>query len=149
MPKDELEQAKKIMGLDSYEQEFEVSFSANISGSYYGAYVQKAYDEGRITQIEEDVNLETEVYADIGINDMTSLWYVQRNKHEYRFIEYEEFNGEGLQYLADLLHRKQYNITRVVMPHDIKVRDLSLGVSRLQILNELGIKDIDLSLIHI
>ena len=145
VPNDELEQAKKIMGLDSYEQEFEVSFSANISGSYYGAYVQKAYDEGRIAQIDEDVDLETEVYADIGINDMTSLWYVQRNRHEYRFLEYEEYSGEGLQYLADLLHKKQYNITRVVMPHDIKVRDLSLGVSRFQILSELGINNIDIA----
>ena len=52
--------------------------------------------------------LETEVCLDLGINDMTSLWFCQRSQHEYRFIDYEEFNGEGLQYLADFLEKKNY-----------------------------------------
>ena len=91
--------------------------------------MQKAYDEGRIGKVEEDVDLEVEVYVDLGINDATSLWFVQRHKHEYRFIEYVEYQGEGLQYLADLLEKKSYMYSRIIVPHDVRVRDLGLVVS--------------------
>ena len=145
VPKEELESAKQQMGQDAYDQEFECSFEANITGSYYGGYVQKAYDEGRIGKVEEDVDLEVEVYVDLGINDATSLWFVQRHKHEYRFIEYVEYQGEGLQYLADLLEKKSYMYSRIIVPHDVRVRDLGLGVSRLQILQELGVTNLEIA----
>lgn len=145
VPQDELDQAKKIMGLDAYEQEFEVSFSANISGSYWGKLMQKAYDEGRIGNHTEDFDLETEVYLDLGMNDMTSIWFVQRHKHEYRFIDYAEFSGEGLQYLAQFLEERGYNYSRIIVPHDIKVRELGTGVSRLEILQGLGVGNIEIA----
>ena len=145
VPNEELESAKQQMGQDAYDQEFECSFEANITGSYYGGYVQKAYDEGRICKLEEDLDLETEVYIDLGINDATSIWFVQRNKHEYRFIDFVEYQGEGLQHLADLLDKKSYNYSRIIVPHDVRVRDLSLGVSRFQILQELGLTNLEIA----
>ena len=145
VPLDELDQAKKIMGEDAYEQEFECSFNANISGSYYGKLMQKAFEEGRIGKVEEDVDLETEVYLDLGMNDNTSMWFVQRHKHEYRFIDYEEFNGEGLQYLADFLERKGYVYSRIIVPHDIRVKELGTGVSRFEILSGLGVGNIEIA----
>ena len=59
VPQDELEQAKNTMGMDNFNSEFECSFESNLSGSYYGSYVQKAYDEGRIGKIDEDLDLKT------------------------------------------------------------------------------------------
>ena len=145
VPKEELEQAKNTMGEESYQSEFECSFEQHTSGSYFGNYMQKAYDEGRITKIDEDVDLKTEVYVDLGINDSTSLWFCQRHKHEYRFLEYIEYNGEALNYLAELLEKKAYDYSRIIVPHDVRVRDLSLGVSRLQILQELGVNDLEVA----
>ena len=145
VPEEELVQAKNTMGEDSYNSEFEVSFEANITGSYLGAYVQKAYDEGRICKVEENLELETEVYVDLGINDATALWFVQRHKHEYRFLEYCEYTGEGLAYLAKLLEEKGYNYSRIIVPHDVRVRDLSVGVSRFQILQELGVTNLEIA----
>tara|TARA_B110000483_G_scaffold236099_1_gene308666 strand:+ start:1447 stop:2748 length:1302 start_codon:yes stop_codon:yes gene_type:complete len=145
VPIEELEQAKNTMGFDNYMSEFEVSFESNLTGSYYGNYMQKAYDEGRIGVVEEDLDLKTEVYIDLGINDATSLWFAQRHQHEIRFIDYLEYQGEGLQYLADILEKKSYDYSRIILPHDVRVRDLSLGVSRLQILHELGVKDTEIA----
>ena len=45
--------------------------------------MEKAYNENRICEIPEDPDLDTEVYLDLGMNDMTSLWFCQRLKHEY------------------------------------------------------------------
>lgn len=145
VPEAELEQAKKIMGEDAYEQEFECSFNANISGSFYGKLMQKAYDEGRIGKVDEDLDLETEVYLDLGMNDNTAMWFVQRHKHEYRFIDYAEFNGEGLQYLADFLEKRGYVYSRIVVPHDIRVKELGTGVSRLEIMQSLGVGNIEIA----
>ena len=145
VPEDELKQARDIMGDDAYDQEFECSFTANISGSYYGKLMEKAYNEKRITNVPEEENLETEVYLDLGINDMTSLWFCQRSLHEYRFIDYEEFNGEGLQYLADFLEKKNYIYSRLIVPHDIKVREMGTGVSRLEILQKLHQGNIEIA----
>ncbi len=145
VPESELEQAKKIMGEDAYEQEFECSFNANISGSFYGKLMQKAYDEGRIGKVDEDLDLETEVYLDLGMNDNTAMWFVQRHKHEYRFIDYAEFNGEGLQYLADFLEKRGYVYSRIVVPHDIRVKELGTGVSRLEIMQSLGVGNIEIA----
>ena len=107
--------------------------------------MQKAFEEGRIGKVEEDVDLETEVYLDLGMNDNTSMWFVQRHKHEYRFIDYEEFNGEGLQYLADFLERKGYVYSRIIVPHDIRVKELGTGVSRFEILSGLGVGNIEIA----
>ena len=40
--KEELEEARLTMPEDQYEQEFECSFQAAVSGSYYGKQIQKA-----------------------------------------------------------------------------------------------------------
>ena len=37
------------MSPDLFEQEFECSFQAAITGAYYGALIEKAEQEGRIT----------------------------------------------------------------------------------------------------
>lgn len=145
VPQDELDQAREIMGDDSFSQEFLCSFTANISGSYFGKLMEKAYNESRICEVPEVPELETEVYMDLGMNDMTSLWFVQRMQHEYRFIDYEEFSGEGLQYLADFLEKKGYNYSRLIVPHDIKVREMGTGVSRLEILQKLHHGNIEIA----
>lgn len=145
VPKDELDQAREIMGESAYAQEFLCDFNADIEGSYFGKLMEKAYNENRICEIPEDPDLDTEVYLDLGMNDMTSLWFCQRLKHEYRFIDYEEFSGEGLQYLADFLERKGYKYSRLIVPHDIRVRELGTGVSRLEILQKLHHGNIDIA----
>jgi hypothetical protein len=45
---DELEQARKSMTQDEYDQEFMCSFNASIKGAYYAKELSKARVEGRI-----------------------------------------------------------------------------------------------------
>ena len=59
IPDYELE-ARLTMPEDQYEQEFECSFQAAVSGAYYGKQIQKAEKENRITDVEYDPSVDVE-----------------------------------------------------------------------------------------
>ena len=80
----------EMMSDDLYDQEFECSFQAAITGSYYGALIEKLESDKRITDNLYDENLDTETWWDLGLNDSTAIWFVQRYKGEIRLIDYYE-----------------------------------------------------------
>jgi len=51
VPPAELEDARKIMTEDEYEQEYECSWSAAIQGAIYGKHISEAEKEGRVRHI--------------------------------------------------------------------------------------------------
>jgi phage terminase large subunit len=129
-----------MMSEDLYDQEFECSFQAAITGSYYGAIIEDLEKNNRITDVPYDPNLDTETWWDLGLKDSTAIWFVQKHNDEIRVIDYEESSGEGLDFYADLLESKPYKYDRHIAPHDIKVRELgAFGKSRLESALELGI----------
>ena len=139
---EELEAAKAVMSTDLYEQEFEVSFNAAITGSYYGTIIEDLEKENRIGDVPYDDNLDVETWWDLGLNDSTSIWFVQKYKGEIRLIDYYENSGFGLDHYADVLKNKPYSedYSKHIAPHDIKVRELgNFGKSRLDSALELGI----------
>ena len=139
---EELKAAQDVMSKDLYEQEFECSFQAAITGSYYGTIIEDLTKEGRIGDVPYDDNLDVETWWDIGLNDSTSIWFVQRHKGEIRLIDYYENSGFGLDHYVDVLNNKPYSedYSTHVAPHDIKVREIgNFGKSRLESALELGI----------
>jgi hypothetical protein len=128
------------MSKDLYEQEFECSFQAAITGSYYGKIIEELEQNKRITEVPYDDNLKTETWWDLGLKDSTAIWFVQRLQSQLRVIDYYENSGEGLDFYADVLDSKPYKYDRHIAPHDIKVRELgAYGKSRLETALELGI----------
>jgi hypothetical protein len=79
-------------------------------------------------------------YWDLGIDDSMSIWFTQLVGREIRFIDYLESSGEGLQYYARELDKKGYLYDKHYAPHDIAVRELGTGVSRLESAKSMGIK---------
>ena len=136
---EELEEARLTMPSDQYEQEFECSFQAAVSGAYYGKQIQKAERENRICSIDIDSNVDIETWWDLGIGDSTSIWFAQRIGEEIRLIDYYETNGESLAHYAGVLRDKGYNYSRHIAPHDITTRELGTGKSRLEVAYELGL----------
>ena len=136
----ELSAAKRVMSKDLYEQEFQCSFQAAITGSYYGKIIEELEQNKRITEVPYDDNLKTETWWDLGLKDSTAIWFVQRLQSQLRVIDYYENSGEGLDFYADVLDSKPYKYDRHIAPHDIKVRELgAYGKSRLETALELGI----------
>ena len=137
---DELNAAKAVMSSDLYDQEFECSFQAAITGSYFGSIIENLEKQSRICDVPYDDNLDVETWWDLGLNDSTSIWFAQRYKGEIRLIDYYENSGYGLDHYSDIIDHRGYDYSKHIAPHDIKVRELgNMGKSRLESALELGI----------
>ena len=140
LDEEELRSARQMMSEDLYDQEFECSFQAAITGSYYGAIIERLEKENKITDDLYDESLDVETWWDLGMNDQTVIWFVQRYRNEIRLIDYYEAAGEGLDHYANVIDAKPYEYSKHIAPHDIKVRELgAYGKSRLESALELGI----------
>ena len=139
IPNEELKHAASIMTDEQFNQEFECSFTAAVSGAYYGKLITKADNEKRIGTVECDDNAGVETWWDLGIGDSTAIWFAQRVGSEIHIIDYYENSGESLAHYADVLLEKDYAYERHIAPHDIQARELGTGKSRLEVANELGI----------
>ena len=142
---DELIEAKRTMGEDRYEQEFECSFEAAIQGAYYAAEMKEAMDAGRICAVPYDKSLSVVTAWDLGIGDSTAIWFAQYAGREIRIIDYYENSGVGLDHYAKVLADKGYHYTRHVLPHDARVKELGSGKSRIETLANLGISDVQIA----
>jgi len=139
VPDEELKDAQSIMTEEQYNQEFECSFTAAVSGSYFGKLVTKADNEKRIGSIPVEEHVGVETWWDLGIGDSTAIWFAQRVGEEVHLIDYYENSGESLAHYAEVLEDKNYNYERHIAPHDIQARELGTGKSRLEVANDLGI----------
>jgi phage terminase large subunit len=138
LPKAELEAARKEMGDDKYFQEFECSFSAAVEGSYYGTILNELAEE-RFKEIPRDDLCKTFAAWDLGMGDSTAIWVVQVAGQEVRIMDYIENHGQGLDwYVRELTHRDWHKATQL-LPHDVQVRELTTGKSRLEVLREAGL----------
>jgi phage terminase large subunit len=128
------------MSEDMIAQEYYCSFQAAIVGAYYGAQMTQADADDRIRHVPYEPNLLVETWWDLGVGDSTSIWFVQRSGREIRVIDYYEASGQGLPHYARVLQDRGYVYGRHIAPHDIEVRELGTGASRLETARGLGIR---------
>ena len=123
-----------------FEQEYMCSFKTPVVGAYYGAAIQRAEKEGRLCRVPIDQGTVVHTAWDLGMDDSMSIWFFQQVGLEIRFIDYYESSGEGLGHYAQYLQEKGYLYGKHYAPHDIAVRELGTGKSRLEVAKNLGIK---------
>lgn len=140
LPPEEIADMRKVMTEDQASQELEVSFEAAIAGAIYAKELQAARDAGRIGRVPYDPALPVHTAWDLGVGDSTAIWFIQLLGLEARVIDYYEASGEGLPFYAKVLQDRSYVYGRHIAPHDIAVRELSSGRSRIEVAAGLGIK---------
>ena len=145
LEKEELEEAKLTMGEDRFAQEFLCSFEAAIQGAYYAQEMKTAKEEERITSVPYDPAASVITSFDLGIGDSTAIWFAQFVGQEIHLIDYYENSGVGLDHYAKVLHEKGYHYEAHILPHDVKVKELGTGKSRLETLDNLGIRNIEIA----
>lgn len=134
-----LQSARMVMTEDEYMQEFECSFAAAVKGAIYSKELAAAKD--RIREVAYDPTLPVDTDWDLGIGDAMSIWFSQSPKTgEVRLIDYYEASGEGFPHYAAVLQRKGYVYGQHWAPHDIEVRELGSGRSRMEVAAGLGIR---------
>lgn len=126
-------QDDRDMGMDeeTVKQEYWCSFDAPLSGSYYGDLMVKVFDEGRIRDVPYNPKLWTETWWDLGIDDCTAIWFVQRDElGNFYFFDFEHGNNKSFEYWLDVVKGKGYSYDLHIGPHDIENREYSNGRSR-------------------
>ena len=122
-----------------YQQEYMCNFDVPIQGAYYGPQMMVAEEEKRIGNVPYDKAALVHTAWDLGIDDSTSIWFFQIIGQEIHFIDYYESSGEGLEFYIKQLQDKGYTYGDHYAPHDIAVRELGTGKSRLETAKGLGI----------
>lgn len=129
---------------DKVDQEFYCSFEAAVRGAYFSRQIKQAENEGRICTFSIDSRVPICTYWDLGINDATSIWVVQRVQDEIRCIAYYENNNEPIahyiNWVRDFRDRHQLVCDMHFGPHDVDTRSLASGKSIRDIAWELGFK---------
>jgi phage terminase large subunit len=148
----------KVLGLDHIQklrdqgipedfirQEYYCDFTRGAQGAYYGKQIQEARNDDRITNLA--ISREYPVCSawDIGIGDATSIWLFQQlGNGKLNFLDYYENQGEGLEHYLSYLDRfkAKYNCIWGIhyVPHDMRNREFTSGVSRMETAERLGYK---------
>jgi phage terminase large subunit len=115
----ELAEMKEDMEEAEYQQELECSFEAALKGSYYGEYITKLDERGKLkSNVEYDGSEKVSLAMDIGYNDATAIWFWQIVNGEVRFVDYWEETGWDAEELAGMLALRPYNYETWYVPHD-------------------------------
>lgn len=133
----------KAVDPEKYEHVWEGEPKLIAEGSYYGRLLKAADVEGRIGRVPVEPNLLVHTAWDLGMGDSTAIWFFQHlpvgRFGEWRFIDYYEASGEGLAHYAEVLAKKGYRYGQHIGPHDIAVRELGTGRSRIETARGLGL----------
>lgn len=140
LPESELVSARRAMSEEDYQAQYECSFEASVVGSYWGREMMQADKDGRITRVPYQPEIGVDTWWDLGVRDSTAIWFTQSVGREIHVIDHLENSGEGLPWYARALQAKPYVYSTHNAPHDIAVRELGSGKSRLETAANLGIR---------
>lgn len=145
---DVLEQARQedmARRPQTYDHVWEGAFLTHHEGAYYSMEMMQANVEGRISTVPYEPQKPVVTAWDLGIGDTTAIWFAQFIGSEVRLIDYYETNGVGLDHYVRMLQGKPYIYDQHILPHDVRVRELGSGKSRLETLNSLGLNNIQIA----
>jgi len=125
-----------------FRQEYLCSFDGAVYGSYYSKQIAQARADKRICSVPWATGSEVYTFWDLGVDDSTTIWFMQMVGKEFRFIDYHESTGEGLAHYAKVIKEKPYVYGDHYMPHDAAQRSLQTGKSTQAVAEELGIRPI-------
>jgi phage terminase large subunit len=130
---------------DTYGHIWDGDFLIFSEGSYFQSEMRRMKDEDRICKVPYDRAKGVVTAWDLGIGDSTAIWFAQFIGAEVHIIDYYETSGVGLEHYAMVLQQKGYVYDQHIFPHDVRVRELGTGKSRIETLEDLGIRDIDIA----
>lgn len=141
LPPEELEDLRRGMTEEAYASEFECDPNATISGRILLPYLKVE----QITRVPWQPDGGPVMTAwDLGMADTTSIWTAQTVGKEVHLLDCYEESGQPLSHFVNWLRKLGYAkyFGAHLMPHDTNVRELGTGVSRLETMRNLGMRNI-------
>lgn len=122
IPPDELAIQRRMMSENEFDQEYECSFDAAITGAVYGKEMASIQQAGRIVSNLYDSALPVYTAWDLGNSDKTAIWFWQRVGMEVRLIDFTQasfvYAPEWAQCLKDRAAQYGYKYKEHFLPHD-------------------------------
>ena len=129
---EQIEDARKEMTEEEFEQEYNCSWEAYMRGSVYGKELSLAHSEWRVKEWLYDPALEVYTFWDLGISDAMSIWFVQISNWQIRIIDRYSNTGYWLEHYSWVIKSKPYKYKNHYFPHDIRQREISTGLTRME-----------------
>jgi phage terminase large subunit len=141
IPLAEIEKEKEegLMSEDLIQQEYFVSFSRGVEGAYYARYIDKMRIKGQIGYVPYETGHAVNTAWDLGMSS-TCIIFFQCIGTSVRIIDCYENSSVGLEHYIAILKSKEYLYGKHIAPHDIRVRELGTGISRLDKARSLNIQ---------
>lgn len=137
---DEVSEMKRMMTPNQFARELLCSFEAPVEFSYYGDLITELQMRNQICEVPYDARAGVITSFDLGMHDQTSVWFAQRIGREIHIIDFLQGSGKGLDYYVKQIQLRGYTYAGHVFPHDVKVRELGTGLSRYEVLEQLGLE---------
>lgn len=143
LEQERLEDKKKR--IDMYDHIWKGGFLVFSEGAYYSTEMRRCREEDRIAEVRYNRDKPVITAWDLGVGDSTAIWFAQFIGTEVHVIDYYEASGVGLDHYARVLQEKGYIYDQHILPHDVRVRELGTGKSRLETLDGLGIRNVEIA----
>ena len=101
-----IEEDRVLHGDDYVDQEYYVTYTAGVKGTFYSEHVDHARTQGRIGLYPHDPNLPVDTFWDLGMDGHTCVWFRQIYGRGVVFIDYlEDSNRDPVFYVNELKNR--------------------------------------------
>jgi len=127
LPESELQAAQAQLAEDQYLQEYECSFEAAIVGAIWGTEMRRVSEDGRITKVENQIEVKTHTAWDLGHTDDTAIWWYQVIGGEIHIVDFFALSGGTIEEFVTKIKEKPYNYGKHYLPHDARARTLASG----------------------
>lgn len=107
-------------------------------GAYYAKQITEAIQQGRIGYLPYDPNAEVYMALDLGMADLTTIWFYQFIGREIHFIDYYQSQYTSAADDAVILSKKPYKFATMWLPHDAKAKQKGTGKSTEEVYRNLG-----------
>jgi hypothetical protein len=115
-------------------------FTVAIDGAYFAHQFRRVYAEKRVGRFEMVSGLPVDTSWDIGMHDYMAIWFWQEVDGFIRAVDYYENSGQGLEHYVRVLEGRGYRYGVHYAPHDVNVKEVGTGKSRLESAADLGLR---------
>ena len=139
IPEKELEDARKVMTADEFQQEWNCSFEAAIKGAVFASELLEMRKSKRIGIVPYDKALKVHTVWDRGVGANLVIGFYQKSFGQLKRIDTWQGSGnDGLPEGLKAVQNKPYLYGKHFGPHDIEGTDASSGKTWKQTAQDLG-----------
>lgn len=130
---------------DDYMHIYEGELREYAEGAIYAQQLRSVRKDGRLCTIPVEP-VETHTFWDLGLDDATTIWWMQKIGPQHRFVHYFEDNfkhiGDYCQVIKEVGEKRDLIYGTHYMPHDVEQKILGMPRTRLEQFKDGGVKPI-------